>query len=147
MRTNNHTMNAITLYLGLDVHKDSITIAIAEPSSKGEIRPFGTITSDIDRLEKALGRIRKAHPGAQLEVAYEAGPCGFVIARRLKRGRAFSLNDTQLHGQCDVPSHWCSGVRAYPGGDPSIPSISCFPMVEHPRIAGLPSNRESLREL
>ena len=29
---------SITLYLGLDVHKDSITIAIAEPGSKGELR-------------------------------------------------------------------------------------------------------------
>src|SRR5947199_662620 len=85
MRTNNHTMQTITLYLGLDVHKDSITIAIAEPGSKGEIRVFGTITNDIDRLEKALARIRKAHPGAILETAYEAGPCGFVIARRLKQ--------------------------------------------------------------
>ena len=78
-------MQTITLYLGLDVHKDSITIAIAEPGSKGEIRVFGTITNDIDRLEKALARIRKAHPGAILETAYEAGPCGFVIARRLKQ--------------------------------------------------------------
>jgi transposase len=47
MRTNNHTMKAITLYLGLDVHKDSITIAIAEPGSKGELRLFGTITNDL----------------------------------------------------------------------------------------------------
>ena len=78
-------MKAITLYLGLDVHKDSITIAIAQPGSKGEIRLFGTITNDVDRLEKALSRIRKAYPGALLEVAYEAGPCGFVIARRLKQ--------------------------------------------------------------
>jgi hypothetical protein len=31
-------MKAITLYIGLDVHKDSITIAIAEPDLKGEIR-------------------------------------------------------------------------------------------------------------
>ena len=85
MRTNNHTMQAITLYLGLDVHKDSTTIAIAEPGPKGEIRLFGTVSSDIDRLEKALRRIGKAHPNAQLEVAYEAGPCGFVIARRLKQ--------------------------------------------------------------
>jgi transposase len=76
---------SITLYLGLDVHKDSITIAIAEPGSKGEIRVFGTITNDMGRLEHALGRIRKAHPSARLEVAYEAGPCGFVIARRLKQ--------------------------------------------------------------
>ncbi|HET7442978.1 MAG TPA: IS110 family transposase [Terriglobales bacterium] len=85
MRTDNHTMQTITLYLGLDVHKDSITIAIAEPGPKGEIRLFGTITNDLQAVEKALSRIRKAHPGAQLEVAYEAGPCGFGIARRLKQ--------------------------------------------------------------
>jgi transposase len=87
MQTNNHTMQTITLYLGLDVHKDSITIAIAEPGSKGEIRLFGAITNDLGRLEKALIRIRQAHPETQLEVAYEAGPCGFGIARRLKQLR------------------------------------------------------------
>ena len=78
-------MSSITLYLGLDVHKDSITIAIAEPGPKGELRLFGTITNDMSRLEHALGPIRKAHPDAHLELAYEAGPCGFVIARRLKQ--------------------------------------------------------------
>ena len=40
-------MKAITLYLGLDVHKDSITIAIAQPGSKGEIRLFGGTLSPI----------------------------------------------------------------------------------------------------
>ncbi len=78
-------MKTIKLYLGLDVHKDSITIAIAEAHRQGEIRLFGTVTNDLGRLEIALNRIRKAHPGAQLEVAYEAGPCGFGIARRLKQ--------------------------------------------------------------
>ena len=78
-------MKVIKLYLGLDVHKDSITIAIAQAQPKGEIRLFGTVTNDLDRLEKALHRIRRAHPGAHLEVAYEAGPCGFGIARRLKQ--------------------------------------------------------------
>ena len=78
-------MKPITLHLGLDVHKDSIVIAIAEPGPKGELRLFGTITNDLQALEKALIRIRKAHPGDKLEVAYEAGPCGFGIARRLKQ--------------------------------------------------------------
>ena len=78
-------MKAITLYLGLDVHKDSITLAIAEPGRQGELRLYGTITHDLHALEKALARIRKAHPGARLEVAYEAGPCGFGIARRLQQ--------------------------------------------------------------
>ncbi len=85
MRTNNHTMKPITLYLGLDVHKDSITIAVAEPGPEGEIRLFGTITNDLHALEKALIRIRKAHSGAPVQVAYEAGPCGFGIARRLQQ--------------------------------------------------------------
>jgi len=76
-------MKAIKLYLGLDVHKDSITIALAHEGRQGEIRLFGTITNDLHALEKALARIRKAHLGAHLEVAYEAGPCGFGIARRL----------------------------------------------------------------
>jgi len=78
-------MKAIKLYLGLDVHKDSITIAIAPAGPHYEIRLYGTITHDLGRLEVALGRIRKAHPGARLEVAYEAGPCGFGIARRLQQ--------------------------------------------------------------
>jgi len=78
-------MKSITLYIGLDVHKDSIVIAIAEPGRNGEIRNFGTITNDLQALEKAINRIRKAHPDAILELAYEAGPCGFGIARRLKQ--------------------------------------------------------------
>jgi len=78
-------MNTNTLYLGLDVHKDSIAIAIAQAGPKGEIRAYGTISNDLHALEKALTRIRKAHPRCRLEVAYEAGPCGFAIARRLQQ--------------------------------------------------------------
>lgn len=85
-------MSSITLYIGLDVHKDSIVIAIAEPGANGEIRIFGTIVNTVLQLERALNRIRKAHPDAHLKVAYEAGPCGFVIARRLE----------QLHIPCLV---------------------------------------------
>jgi len=78
-------MKRITLYIGLDVHKNSITIAIAQGGPKGEIRLFGTIANSLQALERTLERIRKAHPGAHLEIAYEAGPCGFVIARRLHK--------------------------------------------------------------
>jgi transposase len=78
-------MKTSKLYLGLDVHKDSITIAIAPDDRQGEIRPFGTISNDLHAVEKALTRIRQSHPGASLEVAYEAGPCGFGLARRLQQ--------------------------------------------------------------
>jgi transposase len=72
------------LYLGLDVHKDSITIAIAEGGGRSkEVRLYGAVSNDLHAIEKALQKIRNAHPGATLEVCYEAGPCGFGIARRL----------------------------------------------------------------
>jgi len=46
------------------------------------VRIHSTISNDLHALEKLFARLRKAHPGAKLETCYEAGPCGFGIARR-----------------------------------------------------------------
>ena len=53
--------------LGLDVHKDSITLALADPGPQGEIRLYGTFSNDLHALEKVLAIIRKAHPDADLD--------------------------------------------------------------------------------
>lgn len=37
-------MHMNKLYLGLDVHKDSITLALAQDGRTGEFRLYGTIT-------------------------------------------------------------------------------------------------------
>jgi transposase len=74
------------LYIGLDVHKDSITVPVAQGGRDGEVRLYGTISNDLHAIEKLLTRLRKAHgANPRLEVCYEAGPCGFVIARRLRQ--------------------------------------------------------------
>jgi transposase len=78
-----HTMPNALLYIGLDVHAQSIVLAVAEAS--GEVRSHGSISNDLQALEKALAKIRKAHEGAELRVCYEAGPTGFVIVRRLTK--------------------------------------------------------------
>ena len=78
---NKHTMNKELLFLGLNVHAKSLTLALAEGGG-GEARLYGTIPNDLHAVEKVFAKLKKAHCGAQLRVCYEAGPTGFVLARR-----------------------------------------------------------------
>jgi transposase len=79
---NKHTMKKKLMFIGLDVHAKNITIALAEGGG-GEARLYGTIPNDLHALERVFAKLRKAHPGVELRVCYEAGPTGFVLARRL----------------------------------------------------------------
>ena len=78
---NKHTMKKELLFVGLDVHAKTITLALAEGGG-GEARLYGAIANDLHALEKVFARLKKAHPEMELRVCYEAGPTGFVIARR-----------------------------------------------------------------
>ena len=55
-------------FIGLDVHKDTIVIAIAEGGRGGEERAYGTISNDLHALEKTLRKL--GGEGVTLHVVY-----------------------------------------------------------------------------
>ena len=90
------------MLIGLDVHKDSIAVAIAEAGRDGEVRFWGNMPNDSGHLRgliKALGK-----KGAPLHFVYEAGPCGYEVFRFLESNGL----------ECDVVAP--SRIPRRPGG-------------------------------
>jgi transposase len=74
--------NCSKVYVGMDVHKDTINVAIAE-SGRGAAREFGTIEHSADAVARMMRKLKRAHPDASIEYCYEAGPCGYGLARQI----------------------------------------------------------------
>jgi transposase len=68
------------IHVGLDVHKDSITAAAAEPG-RAPARVVGKLVHDVNKLVKLLAKLG---PATRLHVVYEAGPTGYGLMRALR---------------------------------------------------------------
>src|SRR5438874_1891920 len=68
-------------YVGLDVHKDAVVVAIAEGGIRGEVREYGRIANTETALDRLLRKLGDA--GMVLRFCYEAGPCGYGIQRHV----------------------------------------------------------------
>src|SRR5262249_37694510 len=62
-------------FIGLDVHADTISVAIAEPDN-GEVRSLGVILNQPEQVRKLM---RKLGPAEDLQACYEAGPTGYGL--------------------------------------------------------------------
>ena len=79
-----------TLFVGLDVHKDSIAVAYAPEDRGAEVVSLGAIGTrqcDIDKLLRKL----QSKGAATLVFVYEAGPCGYGLYRSLT-GKGFACH-------------------------------------------------------
>ncbi len=69
-------------HVGLDVHKDTIAVAVAEPG-RGEPIFRGEIANKPKAVSKLLEKLSAAYGGEVIEFCYEAGPCGYGLYRQL----------------------------------------------------------------
>ena len=72
-------MEDVGVFVGLDVHKETITVALAEGRRDGEVRFWGNIPNSPERLRRLAQTIVERHGTA--EFTYEAGPCGYAVYR------------------------------------------------------------------
>jgi len=79
-----------THFVGLDLHKKTIAVALVEAQAGAELRFYGTIANTPEAVRSLCKKLAKA--GQKLHCCYEAGPCGYGVQRQL----------TQLGHRCDV---------------------------------------------
>jgi transposase len=84
-------------FLGLEVHAETIAVAIAE--ADGEVRSLGTIANRAESIRKL---VKKLGPVEQLQACYEAGPTGYVLYWQL----------AELGIKCDVIAPTLAPVKA-----------------------------------
>ena len=61
-----------SMFVGMDVHNDSIDISRAGEGRDGEVRHYGGIPGDLEALAKVVTVLRA--PTRRLRVVYDAGP-------------------------------------------------------------------------
>jgi transposase len=69
-------MKKVTRFVGLDVHAETIAVAVAEPGRGGEVRSLGTIPNRSEAVRKLVQRLGGAKT---IQACYEAGPTGYVL--------------------------------------------------------------------
>ncbi len=74
-------MDKLSTYVGLDVHKDTIAVAVAEEGKRGKVCEHGKIANTPAALTKLVSKL--ARGGRALMFCYEAGPCGYGSQRQL----------------------------------------------------------------
>lgn len=124
-------MQTVRSFVGMDVHKETISISVAEEGRNGPVRFLGVIPNQPDDIAKMAKRLAKH---GELDFCYEAAGCGYNIYRqltalghnrtvaatsliprkpgeRIKTDRRDSQKLAILHRSGDLTRVWCRTPR------------------------------------
>ncbi len=68
-------------FVGMDVHKDTIAVAVADGARGGEVRFWGSVPNETTSINRLVKKISAKFP--EPHFVYEAGPCGYGLHRHL----------------------------------------------------------------
>jgi transposase len=77
-------MEQSTRFVGMDVHKDTIVVAVTATGDVGKATAYGTFPNTAASLQTLVKRLRQAGDGP-IKFCYEAGPCGYGVHRTLTK--------------------------------------------------------------
>ena len=73
-------MNNYTIFVGMDVHKSTVAVAIAEAGRKKPVS-YGIIENSPQAIARMAKKLSKGK--TKLTHCYEAGPCGYGVYRQI----------------------------------------------------------------
>ena len=73
--------NSYDKYVGMDVHKDSISVAVAA-AGRAEAHFYGKIDNKPEAVRRLISAL--APSGQRMHFCYEAGPCGYGLCRQIR---------------------------------------------------------------
>lgn len=131
-------MKKATRFVGLDVHAETIAVAIAEPGRGGEVRALGTIPN---RLEAVRKLVRRLGGPKTIQTCYEAGPTGYALYWQL----------TSMGVACEVVAPTLvpekAGDRVKTDRRDAIKLARCFRAGELTKVWVPDPSHEALRDL